>query len=341
VAIPPEQLEGIGRWSVLLGALGTIDGTWRTAGTLVPLRPSEADTVAELAEEMMYDVVSAAAGKEIKCARPDRQEPAGVLAARAEPASPEVAAFFSKVLGSGMPQLLALVGELRNRTPDLRNTDKEPMCLINAVVEVTDAAAAADGLAGHSDFEYDGDELTWWGRELDELERATTAAEVRAMLRERGEDPSALVNDGPQRWLRGRIKPREDGFEVDVNSRERLERFLELLRGFGQEPVVSEKLVIDPAQDLALPSVGALLTLGGGSEEANAAWLAHFADQPLPALDGHTPRQASRRQQYAPRLEALLRELEHDADILVSRGMQAPDIDRLRQELDAPAAAWL
>jgi hypothetical protein len=342
VAIPTAQLEGIGRWTVLLGALVAIDGTWRTASTLVPLRPTEADGVAELAEELMYHVASAASGKQIKGAPPRRwrDEPAGVLAAQGDPVRSEVATFASQVLGSGMPQLLAMIGELRGRAPKLVNTDQDPLCLINAIVHVRDPRAAAERLSSHPDIRDQGDDLTWWGRELDHLERASTHAEVRSLLRERGEDPDAIELGESQRWLRGRIKPLEDGLAVDVNSRERLERFLSLLRELGEQPVVSNQLLIDPAQDMPQVRAGQLLSLGG-SEESQAAWLAQFPDQPLPALDGRTPRQAARRPQDAPRLEALLRELEYDADVLVSRGMPAPDIGHLRQELQAPASAWL
>ena len=97
--------------------------------------------------------------------------------------------------------------------------------------------------------------------------------------------------------------------------------------------------MIDPAQDMPQVRAGQLLSLGG-SHESQAAWLQHFPDQPLPALEGRTPREAARRPQDAARLEALLRELEHDADVVVSRGMPAPDIGQLRGELTAPASAW-
>jgi len=341
VALPTGQLDGTGRWTVLLGALIAVDGTWRPASTLVPLRPTEADGVAELTEELIYHVASAASGKEINGGRRGRwrHEPAGVLAGQSKPASPEVASFFSKVLGSGMPRLLAMIGELRGRAPKLVNSDKDPLCLINATIRVGDARAVAERLGSHPDIRREGEGLTWWGRELDELERASTQAEVRTLLRERGDDPDTIEMGGSERWLRGWIKPHEDGLEVHVNSRQRLERFLGLLRELGEEPVVSKQLVIDPAQDMPQVRVGELLSLGG-SEESQAAWLEHFPDRPLPALDGRTPREAARRPHDAVRLEALLRELEHDADVLVGRGMPAPDIGRLRKELQAPASAW-
>jgi hypothetical protein len=42
-AIPPEQLPGMSRWSVLLGALVSLDGIWRTTGAVVLLRPFEGE----------------------------------------------------------------------------------------------------------------------------------------------------------------------------------------------------------------------------------------------------------------------------------------------------------
>jgi len=46
-----------------------------------------------------------------------------------------------------------------------------------------------------------------------------------------------------------------------------------------------------------------------------------------------TPQTASRRVQSRPRLEAVLREFEHDAYVLTQAGRPAPDLDRLRAEL--------
>ncbi len=342
-AIPPAQLEGMGRWTVLLGALVAIDGTWRPAAPLVPLRPREADEITEMAEEMLGRIAAAVRGKEPPELPPGRwlEEPAGVLTAQAEPVPPEVAAFAGKVICSGMPQLLASVGELRERAPVLRNTDEDPVCLVNAIVRVGDADAVAAQLAGHPDFDPDGEgALTWWGREMDALERASGEAEVRALLREHGEDPDMAVTDAPRRWVRGQVKPVAEGLEVDVNSRERLERFLGLLCEMGEEPEIGKQQVIDPAQDMPQFRAGDLMAMGG-SEESQEAWLTHVPDQPLPALEGRTPREAARRPDDGPRLEALLRDFEHNADRVRARGRPAPDIGRLREELGTPASVWL
>jgi hypothetical protein len=126
---------------------------------------------------------------------------------------------------------------------------------------------------------------------------------------------------------------------VDVNSRERFERLLRLLAKAGSTTEVVKKLVIDPAQDISLPRIGSVLG-GVSSEEADEAWRRHWPDQELPALGGMTPRQTARSERRKPWLEALLRELEHDADQLARYGRRASDIDSLRAELGMPATAF-
>jgi hypothetical protein len=340
-AIPAEQLEQAARWTVLLGALVAIDGTWRTTSAVIPLRPSEGDELAGLAEEMMYAVVSAMSGRRIEPERRGKAAPGphGVLVAQTEPAPPEVADLLGKVVGSGLPRLVSLRHEMRDAAPRLVNTDRDPLCLVKATVGVADPVGAAQRLADHPDVERDADALVWWGRELDDMERETSLAELRAHLRAQGEDVDVAEPHGPRRWLRGRVELADGGFDVDVNSKERFERFLDLLRELGEEPTVSDKLVIDPAQDLPQLRSGSMIPFAA-SEEANAAWVEHWPDQQLPALAGRTPRAAARRPADQPRLEALLRELQHDADLLANRGLPAPDVGRLRKELQMPADAW-
>jgi hypothetical protein len=69
------------------------------------------------------------------------------------------------------------------------------------------------------------------------------------------------------------------------------------------------------------------------SREAIDAWLTHWPDEHVPALGGLTPRTAAARAKQRPRLEALLREFEHDVYKLARAGEPAPDIARLRAEL--------
>jgi hypothetical protein len=63
------------------------------------------------------------------------------------------------------------------------------------------------------------------------------------------------------------------------------------------------------------------------------AWQSLWPDERVPALGGATPRTASGRAQNRTRLEAVLREFEHDAYVLARAGRPAPDLERLRAEL--------
>ena len=40
--IAPEQLGGLARWSVLLGAIVCLEGVWHTTGTFISLSPAVA-----------------------------------------------------------------------------------------------------------------------------------------------------------------------------------------------------------------------------------------------------------------------------------------------------------
>jgi hypothetical protein len=71
----------------------------------------------------------------------------------------------------------------------------------------------------------------------------------------------------------------------------------------------------------------------GASQDAVDAWQSLWPDERVPALGGATPRTASRRAQSRPRLEAVLREFEHDAYPLARAGRPAPDLERLRGAL--------
>ena len=66
--------------------------------------------------------------------------------------------------------------------PKLTNTDGHRLRLITARVAVNDPAAVAARLAAHADFRTeDAGELSWWGRELTEIEREGALAQMRAL----------------------------------------------------------------------------------------------------------------------------------------------------------------
>ncbi len=146
------------------------------------------------------------------------------------------------------------------------------------------------------------------------------------MRAEAGED--AAEYDETPRWLRGRLKPTDGGFEIEVNSEERLEMLVGTL---GLRAELTRKSVIDPHEDMPPIPLGGPRPFGA-SQEATCG-LEHWPSERIPALGRLTPRTAARRKDKRPRLEALLREFEHDAYQLARDGEPAPDIGQLRREL--------
>ncbi|MEX2448104.1 MAG: hypothetical protein WD404_05095 [Solirubrobacterales bacterium] len=333
-AIPPEQLEGAGRWSVLLGSLVALDGTWRTTGAVLPMRPSEGDRAAELAREATTEIARALTGKRPRKRTDGRKQPPphGVLTELDDPAPSLVADLMGKVVGSMLPAIAGELWEQRSAGPTLTNMDGHRLRLITALVDVKDGATARERLAAHEDFRTEEDgELSWWGRELTEMERQTGLAQLRSQLGPESDEEIEEPEETP-RWLRGRLAPREGGFEVDVNSEERLDALLGLLRELGLEPELGRRSTIDPAQDMPRLEAGGPIPFGA-SQEAIDAWLAHWPTERVPALGGLTPEAAAKREQQRPALEALLREFEHDAHVLTEQGRPAPDLGHLRAEL--------
>lgn len=333
-AIPPEQLEQASRWSVLMGALVALDGIWRSTGTLVPIRPAEADWAAEFTREATTDMVRALTGKRVRgrAGRHRQPRPYGVLADQAGPAPPEVADLMSQVLGNLIPAIAGELWRQRAAGPTLTNTDGHRLRFITALVKVRSAPAAAERLATHQNFRRENDgELTWWGRELTVMERESALAELRSQLAGDGADQVDEPEETP-RWLRGRLKPGDGALEVEVNSEERLASLLELLRELGLEPELARRSLIDPTQDMPRRQTGGAMPFGA-SQAAIDEWFAHWPDERVPALGHLTPRVAAGRERQRARLEALLREFEHDAHLLARQGKPAPDIQRLRAEL--------
>jgi hypothetical protein len=326
-AIPPEQLGGMSRWSVLLGAVVALDGIWRSTGAVVLLRPSEGDDAAEWVHDASVALAKVLAGKRgRRPARHRESEPHGVLAALAESPDPEVAALMGKVLGSLLPGIVGDVSRRRAAGPKLTNTDGHRLRLITVRIVVNDPAEVASRLAGHPDFRLEGaGEFTWWGRELTEMEREGALAQMRSLA----DGEPFKGPDEPQRWLRGRLEQHPDGFEVSVNSEERLQALVDLFRKLGAESRLERRTVIDPAQDMPPIRLGTPMPFGA-SQQAVDAWQSLWPDEQVPALGGATPRVASRRANSRPRLEAVLREFEHDAYALAQAGRPGPDLTQLR-----------
>ncbi len=333
IAIAEEQLEGLYRWSVILGPLVALDEAWRTGGTFISLRPGEGDAAAAVVKDAAADILRSLEGKRPRGPHRDvTAEPHGVLVESAGPADPEYVHLVSMVCGHLMPLLAGELSERRAAAPAMRTMDGEAVTLITATIGLHQGSDPREALRDHRDIRADDDgELTWWGRELSDTERTFALAELRAQLREEGDDAVAEFDERP-RWLRGRMRPAKGGVEVEVNSRERLTTLVALLREAGLQPEVTRQSVIDPAQDL--PAFGPVGPLPFGSTvDEVAAWRERWLDAKAPVLGGATPRRAAQRARDRPLLEAVLRELEHDADILAARGAPIPDFAELRAEL--------
>ncbi len=335
---PAAVLDGAPPWTVWLGSLGPVDGIWRASGTGVRLSPAEGDAVAEYAEQAVSILAQAMAGvprdkiPERQPIRFGRAEPYGVRWEFAEPPGEQYARFASKVTSALVTQLFVYVTRYRATPPKLRNTDDEPMLLIDATITVT--GDVTEPLLAHPDFsrQDDGDRtrIVWWGKEVPAAQRDTMLAEVRA----RGQHPVDEPGK-PQRWVRGDLTLGDGVIQASVNSRERLDRLVRILTQLGASPAVTAEKRVDPALDFAWgPGPPAAVA---GAAPAAEGWEKSWLDERVPALGGRTPRQAADGDGVEViRLESLLRQFEYQAGLAVSQGSKGIDVAWLRAELGMP-----
>ena len=334
-AFPSEQLAALAPWSVLLGNVVPVDGIWRSGGTLVPLSPSEADVVAREVQDMAAVVLEGlgaprGAIAEMLDELPDRA--IGVEMESAPPFSDLTATLFSRVVSVALPKLFSDINARRATPPRLVNKDDEPILLITATITVANAGSLLTRLRSHPDFSVTAENaITWFGRELSRSEAETAMAEARALTAENGTAPIEI--DEPQRWVRGTLERTNGGLRVDVNSRARLDLLISTLEDMGARPEITSETTVDPAQDFAWPVATTPDAGRGMSPEARAAWQRTWVEEPVPALDGSTPREAAKSEEGRVLLEALLREFEHRAAINRARGRSAVDVEALRIEL--------
>lgn len=345
-ALPPEQLSGLPRWSVLGGAMIPVGGVWRSGVAMLVLDPKLADRATAAALETAdHLVVALARERGIRAPRPARPQrhrvvPHGVLADLQPPMEEAEAELTGKVLGASLAQLVGMVEGDRRRPPAMANTDGDPIELLRASFPVPDPVAVRRRLLVHPDFEGDDQDapdeggiappLRWLGRPMTADEAASSLAQFRAEAAKRGwgpiEEPS-----GPRRWLRGTIHFEPGQVRVEVNSRRRLEAVTAALRRAGAGDAPEVELVMNPSLDL--PVGGRLRSGRGGDPEAEAAWRVTWLDQSVPALAGATPRAAAKDPTKRVLLESLLRQFEHDADLVAAEGERPLDVAWLRSEL--------
>lgn len=349
-AIPPEQLDGLPRWSVLVGTLAPLEGVWRSGATLLVMDPALADRTTEVVVENTEGVMRGLAHEAgIRLPRvregerrPERRQPRphGVLAELLEPMEGFEADINAKIVGASLANIVAAAEIARRQAPAMRNTDGDPMELFEATFPAADPPAVRRRLLADPDFEGDGDEepeageaaapLRWLGREMTQAEAESSLAQFRAEARRRGWGP-VEEPQGPRRWLRGVLRFGTGEVRVEVNSRRRLDAVTTALRGSGAgEPRVER--VLDPARDL--PIRGRIRSGRAGAPEAEEAWRRTWLDEPVPALEGSTPRAAAGHPRRRVLLESLLRQFEHDADLAAAEGDRPMDVESLRAALD-------
>jgi hypothetical protein len=204
--------------------------------------------------------------------------------------------------------------------------------------------------------------------ELDEKERREGFAEARTWLDE--DDNPALVLPAGGRPILGRVLLGQTFWRIEAMGGERLARLRgkletrlgarvrfagERLDDLGarmaldepqREPTLVPPRLLEHAAQLQLMS-SRLAQLPGGSKEemladVEQAHLRAFPDQPVPALDGRTPREAARDPAMRPRLVRLMKShvRGHDEENLRTGG--TGDINWLLRdlgldELDVPA----
>lgn len=336
VEFPAGAAARLPRWTVWLGGIVPVDGVWRSTGAGVRLSPAEADAVAESIDEAALGMLQALAGEPEVPPTPipfGHAKPHGVYADDQEPVSAEMTGMMGKVAGAMITGIVADVHRYRATPPAIANTDGDPMCLISATIAVEEGTAGQ--LAARPDFDRDSgepDRVTWWGALIPDGQRKAMMAEAMAQLRDEGHQ-DVETSGGPQRWVRGVLRVRGREITVEVNSRQRLTRLLDVLRKVGGNPVVTSEKRIDPAQDFAWP-VGQRAAQGGAAAAAEG-WEKFWLDEKVPALLGRTPRQAARGRER-PYLEAMLRQFEYEAGLLAADGKTGIDTAWLREQLDMP-----
>lgn len=328
VEMPPEQASLLARWSVVLGAVVRIEGVWRTASTLMSMSPPEGDRLATEVFEAITELGPVQRGRK---KRKVEAQPWGVLAEVNAPLAPEDRAVVAVVIALLVPRFLKTLSERRSRSPEMINTDRDPMLFITAKIEIDDKPEVLAALAEYHDVSPDNDGgFIWHGRRLTDLERKTSRAEV---ARSAGIPLSEVIDDPDQRYVRCHIRRTGSMLDAEVNSEARFAGLLELLSGIGAQPRVMDSHRVDPAQDMVIPSGGIRPAV---SPEAHEAWMRAWVDDEVPALGGLTPREAAEHDEGWAWVESLLRQFEHEADRTSMATGEVRDLGWLRTELELP-----
>jgi tetratricopeptide (TPR) repeat protein len=313
--LPPEQRERVRPWAVLLGCVGVLRGCWHAGPAFYEISPAEARALAlplaRIVDEVATTVTSPGgpAREVVAWATQTREKlEDGSWLPENSAGQPPSFGTSSSMMRTALPGLVGRLRQMRNAPIGLANTEGDEIELVEARLTVADPKNARVAMAVHPDFEEEPDCVRWLGQELTPGQREQSLAMARAEGLEIDED------SGPSRWHRATLEWDGDELKVEVNSRRRLELLLEALAELGHPATVLDEQVTDLPADLlqgAAQPVPIETTRHERAATMDEAWRRSIPDEPLPALDGLTPRQAAEREDYADRLEAFTREMEY------------------------------
>jgi tetratricopeptide (TPR) repeat protein len=325
--MPPELLEGVPRWSVLIGYVAPVEGVLRAGSGFFTARPMEGREIAhELLDSLLEElpeVDSDPAASELLEWADRTHDDLDLLRLPGEAAMPSSESFavYQAMTRSLVPELVRALREIQGTAPE-----REVPTVLRVELEVADPAAAVEALSRLPDFESDEDgDLLW--------------------------EPEGADVDGPQ----GTVAAEDDGLVAHLDSVDELQELLGLLERLGQPATVrsSETVpldLVDLEPDLGLEDLD--LDLDDEDEEVDGdeedgevdpdspvpvpdldpagmqRWLRGWADLPQPILDGRTPLDVA--PLYPDRVEVLVRCLEYELD---ARGIATEETERLRERL--------
>jgi hypothetical protein len=199
------------------------------------------------------------------------------------------------------------------RTPELRNRDGDEIVFHELVYQVPDHAVAAAALDAHPEVQASGDGEYVWTRDI-----GAFADTIVANLALDGDRLSASVNSderlGMLTALLDVLVP--GAVLVDHDHRSLAEAMRD--RRHDDDDEDSE-----PSVDPNDPEIQALLRTM--MEDYERRWV----DEPVPALDGLTPREAVGHPIQRPELERLLADMEARSSLMDGGGMSAERVRRL------------
>lgn len=309
--IPLEQREGLPRWSILLGYFSPLDGIWRSGSAFYAATPAEGRSLAQFALAFVERVAHHERGERAAAAQwageSAREIEMGAWVPGLMPLPSPLSGLVDTVCAVMFAGLVARLRRGRESVPEVANTDGDPLELIEAHLRLADPDSARQSLLAHPDFDREGKRLVWQGRAMTKGEHAQALAQLRGQGLHPPSDPT------PGRYARGWLEFHATGARVEVNSRARLDRLLALLAELGHPAEVAAEKVTDVVGSLAQQR----LWMPPGPPQprppaAQAAWLEALPDEPIPALDGLSPRQAAHDEKYRERLEVWLRDIEYE-----------------------------